>query len=424
MALLMAAQGVAPLACAEDLYVAPGESVVEAIARADNGDKIWISPGRHPVSGLRIDKSLTLTAGPSEGEAVLDAGGSGDVIRVKAPNVVIRGLTIRNSGMSLTDMNAGVFIEEGSEDCRVESNFIDRTAFGVWINGALKPTIRGNRIHGNVEYLSPNRGNGIHMWNVSGAAIEDNEIWGTRDGIYIEVSHRGNIIRRNEMHDLRYGIHYMYSHHNTITNNYTHNVRAGYALMQSDHLNVYGNRSEHDLDYGILMNYVTYSVIRGNTVIDTGRPPSERSGGRDGKAVFLFNSLHNEIHANQFSDSDMGIHLTAGSENNQIYANAFIKNRIQVKYVATREQEWSYQGRGNYWSDYLGWDLDADGIGDRPYEPNDNVDRMLWRYPLAKILMHSPAVQMLRWVQEQFPVLKAPGVRDSHPLMVAPREAG
>ena len=105
----------------------------------------------------------------------------------------------------------------------------------------------------------------------------------------------------------------------------------------------------------------------------------------------------------------------------RIYGNAFIGNRVQVKYVATRHQEWSQRGRGNYWSDYIGWDLDSDGVGDHPYEPNDAVDKLLWKYPIARVLMNSPAVETLRWVQQQFPVLRPQGVRDSYPLMQLPR---
>lgn len=258
---------------------------------------------------------------------------------------------------------------------------------------------------------------------MSDARIENNRIWHTRDGLYIEVSHGNNLIENNELHDLRYGIHYMYSHRNRVLNNYTHHTRAGYALMQSSHLEVRHNRSENDLEYGILLNFLNYSLIEHNQVRAIGGGEAQRQGGKDGKAVFIFNSLHNQIRHNRFADSDMGIHLTAGSEHNQIAHNQFLHNRVQVKYVASRTQEWSENQRGNYWSDYLGWDQNADGIGDRPYEPNDQVDVLLWRYPSAKLLMHSPAVQTLRWVQGQFPLFRAQGVRDSFPLMQPPAAA-
>lgn len=88
--------------------------------------------------------------------------------------------------------------------------------------------------------------------------------------------------------------------------------------------------------------------------------------------------------------------------------------------MATRTQFWAEDGKGNYWSDYLGWDRNQDGLGDVPYEPNDNVDRLLWKYPEAKVLMFSPAVDTLRWVQDAFPVVKSAGVSDPHPLMRIP----
>ena len=112
----------------------------------------------------------------------------------------------------------------------------------------------------------------------------------------------------------------------------------------------------------------------------------------------MYNSLFNTISNNLFLESDLGIHLTAGSEDNQFSGNAFVNNKEQVKYVANRKQDWSYAGRGNYWSDYLGWDMDGDGIGDTEYEPNDGIDKLLWKFPAAKLLLNSPAVEMLRWV--------------------------
>src|SRR3546814_10518262 len=58
--------------------------------------------------------------------------------------------------------------------------------------------------------------------------------------------------------------------------------------------------------------------------------------GAEGKALFIYNSLFNRIEGNHFERSAVGIHLTAGSEDNRITGNVFAGNQRQVKYVATR----------------------------------------------------------------------------------------
>jgi nitrous oxidase accessory protein len=395
-------------------------SLSAALQRANHGDTVRVPPGVYPGNFV-IDRSIRLIG---DDGAVLDGQGQGDVLRVKAPGVIIEGLEIRNSGHNLTVMNAGVFVEPGAKDIEIRNNFLDANAFGIWLDACRGPRITGNRIHGEPGRRSQDRGNGIHLYAVTQGLVSGNEIWETRDGIYIDTS-QDNRLQDNELHDLRYGVHYMYSYNNAVTGNHSYRTRTGYALMQSKYLTVTGNRSENDNNYGILLNYITHSTIRDNRISGTRRGQAYVTGGADvlgaeGKALFIYNSAFNEIAGNRLEGADIGVHLTAGSEDNRIYENAFVGNRAQVKYVATREQEWSQQGRGNYWSDYVGWDLDSDGIGDRPYEPNDAVDKLLWKYPIARVLMNSPAVETLRWVQQQFPVLRPQGVRDSYPLMHPP----
>ncbi len=36
------------------------------------------------------------------------------------------------------------------------------------------------------------------------------------------------------------------------------------------------------------------------------------------------------------------------------------------------------------------------------------VDRLSWRHPMVKLLMASPAIQTLRLIAQQFPLLRAP----------------
>lgn len=352
---------------------------------------------------------------------VIDGGGNGHGVIIRAPEVTLANCRVRNWGQDLNRMDAGIFVDRKARHVTIEDNRLQGPGFGIWLDAAPDAVVRRNRITGDDTLRSQDRGNGIHMFNTQGALIEGNEISRVRDAIYIETANN-NRIRNNVMSDLRYGIHYMYSHDNLIEGNLTHGTRTGYALMQSKRLQVINNRSENDENYGILMNFITHSELRGNYIsgVAQGQSAGVAVDGAEGKALFIYNSLYNTFTGNVFRDSGIGIHLTAGSEDNQVYANAFINNQRQVKYVATRTQEWSSDGQGNFWSDYLGWDRNQDGVGDVPYEPNDNIDRLLWTYPEARILMYSPAVDTLRWVQRAFPVTRAAGVSDGHPLMRRP----
>lgn len=399
---------------AADWTATPGQPLQPLVANAAGGDRILLAKGRY--SGpLVIDRTLTLNG---EDGAVIDGGGAGHAVVIDAPDTVIDGVDVENWGADLTAMDAGIFIARKASGSVVKNARLDGPGFGIWLDGVHDAVIEDNVIRGDASRRSQDRGNGVHLFNVENVRVEGNDIRRTRDGIYIDTS-RQSLLRGNHMQDLRYGVHYMYAHDNRLENNSTTDTRTGYALMQSKRLTVLDNRSDNDRRYGILMNNITQSTLRGNRVRGIRQQESDGAtaiSGNDGKALFVYNAQYNRFEGNRFADSDIGIHLTAGSEDNEVTGNAFIDNRQQVKYVATRAQEWE----GNYWSNYLGWDLDDDGVGDTAFEPNDAMDRLLWRYPAAKLLMDSPAVLALRWVQRQFPVFRPQGVRDIAPLMAEP----
>lgn len=399
----------------------PLQQVLEAAAP---GDTVRIAEGVH-LGNFVVEVPLTLVGEPG---AILDAQRNGSVLTINAPGATVRNLHLREDGANLDVLDSGIFVATEAADVLIENNRIEARGFGIWLDGAPDARVIGNRISGDESLRSQDRGNGLHLYNATGAEVRDNEVSGARDGLYVQVSNHNQLIG-NYLHGQRYGVHYMFSQNNVVRDNVTRDNRLGYALMQSRGLEVVGNRSERDQNYGFLMNFIVDSLIAENVAIEAqrGLAAGTQAGGdghaisgNEGKALFVYNSLFNQIRDNLFAHTEIGIHMTAGSEDNEFHGNAFVGNETQVKYVALREQEWSFEGRGNYWSDYLGWDLDGDGLGDIPYEPNDSVDRLIWTYPMAKILMNSPAVQVLRWVQREFPILRPPGVRDSHPLMALP----
>ena len=123
------------------------------------------------------------------------------------------------------------------------------------------------------------------------------------------------------------------------------------------------------------------------------------------------------MRSNRFAHSDIGFYMAMGGEGNKVYENQFLDNFSQVKYVGDKLLEWSRDGRGNYWSGYLGWDHNLDGIGNTPYRPNDSIDKLFWLYPEASFLMDSPIVMVLRWVDRQFEIGADSGIIDSYPLL-------
>ncbi|TAL71454.1 MAG: nitrous oxide reductase family maturation protein NosD [Rhodanobacter sp.] len=401
------------------LQAAPAaDAVLQAVAAARPGATVTVPPGVHHLH-LVLDRPLTLAGAPG---AVLDGDGTGSVVTITAPGVTVRGLVVRHSGSDLTATDAGIRVGQAARGAQVLDNRIEDVLFGVYLDGPAAVDVRGNTIVGMPGLRPPDRGDGIHLWNDTGCTIAHNDVSGTRDGIYVYIS-PDNVIRDNHIHGVRYGVHYMYSKHNELTGNVSHDNTAGFALMASDHLRVVGNRAYRDMSYGILLNYINDSEIRGNEIRGiAGQFDADGNVivGAEGKALFVYLSQGNAIVDNLLADSRIGIHVTAGSNANRIVGNAFLGNRTQVMYVQNAAQEWSRPGHGNYWSNYAGWDLDGNGIGDVPYRPNDGVDALMWKYPDARLLMSSPSVLLLRYVQRAFPVFATPGVSDHFPLMAIP----
>ncbi len=396
---MLLAPAVAPAATIE---VVTGEgALAAALAAAAPGDTLRLAPGRHegPVT---ITKPLTL-----QGVAGAIVQGDGDlsVITVAATDVTIRGLTVTGSGLSLEDMDAGIFLTPEADRALIEANRIENNLIGVNVRGPEHAVVRRNTILGRTDLRMNERGNGVHLWNTPGTIVAGNDIRFGRDGIFVTTSEQ-NAFRGNRFRDLRFAVHYMYTNQSEVSGNLSLGNHLGYALMFSTGLDLLDNVSSGDRDHGIMLNYANGARIERNLVEDGGE-----------KCVFIYNSNKNRLADNHFQGCEIGVHFTAGSERNVITGNAFVDNRTQVKYVGSRWLDWSENGRGNFWSDHPAFDLDGDGIADATYRPNDLVDQILWTRPLAKLLLNSPAVQLLRWAQSQFPALLPGGVVDQAPLM-------
>ena len=392
---------------AATIDVAPGQRNLErAIATAEDGDTLRLLKGEHsgPVT---IHRPLTVLG--AEDGAVIKGNGKGSVITVMAPDVVIRDIGVTGSGLLLETQDSGIFLHKKATGAKVLNTRVRDNLIGIYVWGARDALVSGNAITGRRDLRMNERGNGIQIWNAPGARIQGNDIRYGRDGIFVTTS-KNNVFADNLMRDLRFAVHYMYTDDSTVSGNISRRNHLGYAIMFSTKIEVTGNLSENDRDRGILFNYANKVTVRDNAVSPPARENVSSSTIRTRTA----------FSGNLFSGCGIGIHFTGGSERNRIYGNAFIDNRTQVKYVGTRWVEWSHEGQGNYWSDHSAFDLNRDGVADTAYRPNDLTDQILWRYPAAKLLTSSPALQVLKWAQSSFPALHPGGVIDRAPLMLPP----
>jgi nitrous oxidase accessory protein len=392
---------------AATVAVPAGDGLQAAVTSAVPGDVLVLAPGLHRGGVVIATPELTL-AGMSG--AIIDGGGEGRVITLAAAKITIRGLVIRNAGRDILAKEAGVFIgHEAGGAAITENHFIDN-AVGVFLDDAAGTLVQHNRFEGLRQLRMSERGPGVAIYGAHDAKVLDNAFRYGRDGVFA-VTSMHLTVGGNHFRDLRFAVHFMYSNSSVVFGNTSIGNDIGYAMMYSDHLELQDNVSENDRDHGMLFNYANYSRIADNVV---------RGGD---KCVFIYNANKNRLVGNWFEGCRVGIHFTAGSEGNAITGNAFIDNRTQVKYVGTRLLDWAEHGRGNYWSDNPAFDLQGRGIADTAYRPNDIVDQVVWRAPSAKLLLNSPAVEVLRWAQAAFPALHPGGVIDSAPLMAPVRPA-
>ncbi|WP_068310365.1 nitrous oxide reductase family maturation protein NosD [Polycladidibacter hongkongensis] len=394
-----------------------------AFAQSVNAETIGQTEGvgalQQQINATTSDGVLRLAAGVYPGPVVLnrpmqiacEAGakiqgnGNGSVITLDAPETAVSGCEISGSGNSHETIDSGIQLTKKARGARVEGNHLTGNLYGVDVHGAQDAKVLRNTIIGRQDHRMNSRGNGVYVWNAPGAEVSYNKVRYGRDGIFTNTSKR-NLFTHNTFRDLRFAVHYMYTQDSVVSDNVSIGNHLGYAIMFSKGVRVENNLSYNDRDQGIMLNYANAGTVMGNYIF-----------GIKGRALFIYNAHKNTISGNRFEGNDIGIHFTAGSEKNTISDNAFIGNRQQVKYVGSKWVDWSAEGIGNYWSDHAAFDLDNDGFADTPYRPNDAIDHILWTQPSAKLLLGSPAVQLVRWAQRAFPATLPGGVIDRHPLV-------
>lgn len=387
--------------------VAPGE-IGRRIAAANEGDTVEVGPGIYHER-LRITKGIKLVG---RGRPVLDGSGNGDIVEIAAPGVEVRGFTIRDTGIDLEKENVAVRVL-AARAC-VEDNVLEDVLFGIDLREAPDSVIRGNTIGGKALDIA-RRGDGIRLWRSDRVLVENNAIHDGRDCILWYS--QGVTVRGNHSRRCRYGFHLMYSDDVTIEGNELSDNSVGVYLMYSKGVALRGNhlmRNRGPSGYGIGLKEVDQFTVEGNVI----------AGNRVG--AYLDGSPFTTVKpglftGNTFACNDIGLTFLPAVRGNAIYDNNFIDNIEQVSVQGRGElrgNSFSWKDRGNFWSDYVGYDQDRDGVGDFTYEPQTFFENLMDREPKLRILLFSPAQQAIEFVGRALPAVRPePKFADECPLM-------
>ncbi len=392
------------------------------IAAAPAGGTVVVPAGAYRVH-LVIDRPLTLVAG---GDVLLDGGGRGTVVTVGAPNVTIRGFRIAGTGGQVEEA-AGIKVID-ADGVSIEGNRIEEAFSAISVVGGSGVRIVGNEIVGRGQVVAPaehargsagaapaaplggasaasgheshgqgagpaGQGDAIALWNVRGALVRDNRIRDVRDGIYLNFADQvlvdGNTVERS-----RYALHAMSGSTLTVFgNDLRHNLSGLVFMYMADVLagrNTITDARSTGTGFGVVVKDVRGFRFAENLVARNrvGLQVEGTVHGLDDEAVVL---------SNRIVANDVGVALMDTAD--LVFGgNVFDANLDHVRSfgpsVAGRNV-WSHAGIGNTWSDYAGYDLAGDGVGDVPYRSSGSAHLLVAAEPALQAYATSPALAVL-----------------------------
>ena len=399
------------------LRTTAGEDLTAVLDRVPRRGCVQLAPGVYDGS-LILKKAVTL-----RGELGAVIRGGDRAVTIAASRVRLENLTIEGEGRVLSEHHAAVFLNKFTHHVTLKNVTLKSPAYGVFGEGVGTVTMEASRVIGDQNRPMTSRGDGFYMKSSQGVIVKNSEFEHVRDGVYFE-STEGCLAEGNRFSDAQYGVHFMYTKNDEARGNFVTASAGGVAVMSTRRATVVDNRVTSGTEFGILLNVADGCTVKNNTLTDIHNPDGDMSVNSEGKALFIYGAGANLIAYNRFEKSDIGADVALGGEGSRVFGNSFTGNMVPVRYVGKKPLTWTEGSVGNFWGESVVWDLDGDGVGDLPYQPNDSLDRLFWLYPEARFLAESPVVFLLRRLTAGLALDAGKGITDTRPLVKRPVQAG
>ena len=375
------------------------------VDETEEGGTLVPPPGTY-AGPVVVDKPMVIDG---QGKVTIDAGGEGTVILLDTDGATIKNLHLTNSGDSANDLDSGVQVR-GNYNV-IKDNLIDDVLFGVDLQQSNNNIVRRNRISSKLEFGLGQRGDSVRLWYSFDNKITDNVVTNVRDMVVWYSAN--NTIARNRGSNSRYSLHFMYSRYNLVEDNFYVNNAVGIFLMYSDSVVLRNNHIAHAIGptgVGIGFKETSDLTIENNEILYCA------SGLYIDVSPYQPDTT-NRFEGNLIAYNGIGVRFLNDWHGNIFKQNQFVDNMTQIVVSgggSANHNVWE----GNYWSDYTGFDLDHDGIGDLPYELYNYADRLWQDVPYAQFFKGSPLLEVIDFLAKLAPFSEPTLlVKDPRPYM-------
>ncbi|HQA74845.1 nitrous oxide reductase family maturation protein NosD, partial [Flavobacterium sp.] len=292
------------------------KTIKQAISIANAGDTIKIQKGTYREGTIIVDKKVVIIG---VDYPVLDGQKKYEILSIKHDSVVVKGLKLIRSSFASMEDPAAIKVYNVNT-IQIENNILDDNFFGIYIQNGRNCIIKNNRLraYGKEEQKL---GNGIHCWKSNDIQIIANIIIGHRDGIYFEFVFDSVIWRNKSENNIRYGLHFMFSHNDSYITNIFRNNGAGVAVMYSKEVKMINNLFEKNWGqsaYGLLLKELNDGYILGNKFI------------QNTAGIYMEGSNRMQLKNNLFQENGWAMKIQASCDDNNIVNNNFIGNTFDM----------------------------------------------------------------------------------------------
>jgi len=382
----------------------PHTALKPVLAQTQPGDTVLVYGGEYCEGNLLVLTPRLVLKGLDY--PVLDGERKSTVLSIQADSVVVEGFLIRNTAYGSLEDFAGIKLA-ASKGHIIQHNRLKGCFFGIVLGDVQDALVQNNQITGD-QLEESKSGNGIHLWKCRKMQVAHNRISGHRDGIYLEFATKSFITRNESIGNIRYGLHFMFSHENDYVYNTFQNNGAGVAVMYTRKVRMEGNRFASNRGtgaYGLLLKDISDAEVTKNIFSD------------NTSAIYLEGTNRIRIYENVFRKNGWAVRLLANCMDNTFQHNDFIGNTFDLSTNGNLVLNLLSQ---NYWDKNNGYDLDRDGIGDVGYRPVSLYAVVIERIPYALVLMRSLLVGLLDQTERLIPSITPTDLIDERPLL-APR---